>query len=169
MWMVGKVAPSALFSDHVLPAFATRSDLTSATPPSAGKTKVEVQGGSFSDGRVDYVPDETCLELVMLDSLGDGWRGAEVRIYHEEDYQGEQVYRCPQTCQGGYSCDHWSLDWALENDSGDGFDFEGVGQILISQTLRVNYFETRNLRRCLSPPAVTHRPRIPQSPFSNAR
>ena len=72
-----------------------------------GWTKVSIEACAFDSGLVKYIPEEVCLTLMTYRSTGNGWTGAQVRIYKEEDYVGDEVYSCPMTCMGNTAtCDN---------------------------------------------------------------
>ena len=70
-----------------------------------GATKTGISGCEFDSCEVAYAPDDVCLTLITSTQNNYGWIGAEVRLYREVDYVGNQVYECPQTCNGETSCD----------------------------------------------------------------
>ena len=51
--------------------------------------------------------EEMCLTLVMTDTAGTGWNGAELFIFRDEDYQGDAMYTCATEAWNGHSCDFW--------------------------------------------------------------
>ena len=92
-----------------------------------GKGLLRVANTSFEDSAVDYETEPVCLTLTMIQTIGNGWvYGAELFVFRKEDYHGEAVYGCPQTCTTGTttrSCDlkdyHWGTDPTTCDHSGD--------------------------------------------------
>ena len=95
-----------------------------------GATKTDISGCAFDSCEVAYAPGDVCLTLTTSTQNNYGWIGAEVRLYRESDYVGNQVYECPQTCNGETSCDERDNYFGTSGDGvcseGDGVNLEGL-------------------------------------------
>ena len=96
-----------------------------------GTGVLRVANTSFEDSTVGYSTTPVCLTLTMIDMTGDGWQGAELFVFRKEDYDGEAVYGCPETCTTGSttgSCDfkdyYWGTDSSTCDHSGDALTTE---------------------------------------------
>jgi hypothetical protein len=59
----------------------------------------------FENCEVAYTPEEQCLTLTMLGSLGSGWHGARMLVI-QRDNQDRIGEVCPSTCYG-QTCQEW--------------------------------------------------------------
>ena len=81
----------------------------------------------FENCEVAYAPEEQCLTLTMLGSLGSGWHGARLLVIQRDnlDRVGEE---CPSTCFG-QTCQEWDDNFGKFPDICDRFgtDMETYG------------------------------------------
>ena len=81
----------------------------------------------FENCEVAYSPEEQCLTLTMLGSLGSGWHGARLLVIQRDnlDRVGEE---CPSTCFG-QTCQEWDDSYGRFEDICDryGTDMEDFG------------------------------------------
>lgn len=80
----------------------------------SGAGSLSVASSSFEDCAVAYSAEPVCLTLTMSDTTGTGWT-AELFVFRKQDYHGEVVYGCAETCE--YNGHTGSCD---EHDDRDG-------------------------------------------------
>ena len=85
-----------------------------------GNTKTEIYGASFESDYVAYEVEDVCLTLEVTTIYQAGWYGAELHIFKEADYVGDQVYGCAEECSDGigglFSCDHQDTNYGTADN-----------------------------------------------------
>lgn len=84
-----------------------------------GHTLTSIRACDFDDSEVNFIPDDVCLTLTMEDVYANGWAGAQLRIFAEDDYVGDEVYGCVADCKGAdaeENCDKYDFYFHADVD-----------------------------------------------------